>query len=321
MSSLLLCRGVTAAAVRGGRRQPAGTRASFSVAAASSAPPLAVAVAGRSSSSAAAAAAAARTSANTAAIINNNTKRTSLIGNLWNAYCDSLEKRPLITKASMAAVIFFSSDSVTQYLLHDRTALSNDSFFAWDAARAVSAGNFGVISTTFLHFWWALLERGVGARIPLATHKLANTAAKVFLHQSMGAPFYIYSYYVLTNFGQRVHTVEGLDGFTQAWTDVNEKAAHMLLPTMLRHWSVWPFVQSVNFYYTPLRHRVLVHNSVLTLWSGYLSYLNHNHSHTPATAATPPPAGEIEAAAATAPRRRNTLQRAEEERLEKVKNS
>jgi protein Mpv17 len=207
---------------------------------------------------------------------------------LWVAYCTALERRPLLTKASMASVIFFTSDSVTQYLLKDDTAsheeansstsASPDQIFEWDAARAVSAGCFGVVSTTFLHFWWGFLERTVAARIPVTTHRLANTAVKVLWHQSMAAPFYIYCYYVVTNFGHRlaVQPVQTFDGVGQAWKEVNEKAAHMLWPTMMRHWSVWPWVQSFNFYFTPLHHRVLVHNTVLMFWSGYLSYLNHN---------------------------------------------
>lgn len=198
------------------------------------------------------------------------------LGKAWAAYSSALERRPLIIKASMASVIFFSSDSVTQYLLRTRNHSNGDDTFQWDAVRALSAGNFGVMATTFLHFWWGFLERVVGARIPVAQYRLANTAAKVLIHQSMGAPFYIYSYYVLTNFGQKLHQAADGKDVVQAWKDVHEKAGTMLWPTMLRHWSVWPAVQSFNFYFTPLHHRVLVHNTVLIAWSGYLSYLNHN---------------------------------------------
>jgi len=48
----------------------------------------------------------------------------------------------------------------------------------------------------------------------------------------------------------------------------------MLWPTMLLHWRLWPLVHSVNFYFVPLQHRVLVQNTVLVGWSGYLSHLN-----------------------------------------------
>jgi len=55
----------------------------------------------------------------------------------------------------------------------------------------------------------------------------------------------------------------------------------MLLPTMLRHWTVWPAVHTLNFYFNPLHHRVLVQNLVLVGWSGYLSHLNNGGLMTP----------------------------------------
>lgn len=221
----------------------------------------------------------------------------SLLNKLWAHYCEALQHRPLLTKASMASVIFFTSDSITQYILRVRDDETeeesvdqndnderNESIFRWDGGRAVSAACFGVASTSFLHAWWGFLERVVGARISPVTHRITNTAVKVLLQQTIGAPFYIYSYFVITNFvhycSREYHSprVTHPDEISRAWVDVNNKAASMLWPTLLKHWSVWPWVQSFNFYFVPLHHRVLLHNSVLILWSGYLSYLNHHDS-------------------------------------------
>ena len=55
----------------------------------------------------------------------------------------------------------------------------------------------------------------------------------------------------------------------------------MLPPTMIRHWTLWPAVHTMNFYYIPLHHRVLVQNLVLVGWSGYLSHLNNGGLMTP----------------------------------------
>jgi Mpv17 / PMP22 family len=54
-----------------------------------------------------------------------------------------------------------------------------------------------------------------------------------------------------------------------------DRAAEMLPPTMLRHWTLWPAVHMLNFFYNPLHHRVLVQNLVLVGWSAYLSHLNN----------------------------------------------
>lgn len=57
--------------------------------------------------------------------------------------------------------------------------------------------------------------------------------------------------------------------------DTCDRAAEMLPPTMLRHWTLWPAIHTLNFYYNPLHHRVLVQNLVLVGWSAYLSHLNN----------------------------------------------
>ena len=54
-----------------------------------------------------------------------------------------------------------------------------------------------------------------------------------------------------------------------------DRAAEMLPSTMLRHWTLWPAVHTLNFYYNQIHHRVLVQNIVLIGWSAYLSHLNN----------------------------------------------
>jgi len=227
---------------------------------------------------------------------------------LWKAYTDSLSRQPLLTKACMAAIIFFSSDSATQYLLrhqhqHDSSQQQDDSSstptaatsesFQWDPVRALSGASFGVIATTWLHYWWGFLEVAVASRLPVAQYRLANTAVKVVIDQAIGAPLYIYSYYCITNVAAAVQqqtfasssavsqqqqdsTFSSLtDLLSVAARDVHTKASEMLLPTMRQHWKLWPAVHLCNFYFVPLQHRVLVQNTVLVGWSGYLSHLNH----------------------------------------------
>jgi len=205
---------------------------------------------------------------------------------LWDAYCFQLQHNPLMTKATMAAFIFFLSDSMTQFFSFKRHAHDNHKTdFHWDAHRALSGASFGIVATTWLHYWWNALEGLVGARIPVAHYRLANTMTKVVIDQAIGAPLYIYTYYVVTNFlataSKRTDTTHNgpqpqWEALWKIWIDTNTKAADLLWPTMLQHWKVWPLVHSFNFYFTPLHHRVLVQNTVLVGWSGYLSHLNHS---------------------------------------------
>jgi len=206
---------------------------------------------------------------------------------LWKAYTNALHRQPLLTKASMASIIFFSSDSATQYILHHTTQPNQqqqqqqDEDFEWDAVRALSGASFGVIATTWLHYWWGFLEVAVGSRLPVAQYKLANTVTKVIVDQGIGAPLYIYSYYCITNLAAAATSKSNSNSVSdliRIGRELHNKASDMLWPTMCQHWKLWPAVHLCNFHFTPLPHRILVQNTVLVGWSGYLSHLNHNNS-------------------------------------------
>jgi len=164
-------------------------------------------------------------------------------------YNTALNKRPLLVKASAASIIFFASDSATQRIT------SPDKEF--DLARAGSGAAFGVVATSWLHYWWGFLEVAVGKRLPTSTHKLSNTMTKVFLDQAIGAPLYIYTYFVITNFLQDWNSLpeKSSQNAKQLMNKTCSKATDMLPPTMMRHWTLWPAIHTFNFYYMPLHHR------------------------------------------------------------------
>jgi hypothetical protein len=176
-------------------------------------------------------------------------------------------KRPLVVKASAASVIFFLSDSATQQITDPEKSL--------DIARAGSGAVFGVVATAWLHYWWGFLEVFVGKRLPVAQYRLSNTLCKVFLDQAIGAPIYIYTYFVITNFIQDFNALpnKSQERASELFTKTCDKAAGMLPPTMLRHWTLWPAVHTFNFYYMSLHHRGktrLVHCGCIVFCIGFL---------------------------------------------------
>ena len=206
-------------------------------------------------------------------------KTVGLLQRAWKAYCEALTKQPLLTKASTASLIFFSSDAATQYLLPDEDSDSNE----FNVTRAASGAAFGVFGTTWLHYWWGFLESFGARRIPIAKYgRLANTVGKVAIDQILAAPVYYYGYYVLTNFIQKFmaeyyasdnnnnnnNNNNNPKSASELLQETQEKASEMIMPTMQRHWSIWPAIHTVNFYYNPLQHRVLVQNLCLVGWSG-----------------------------------------------------
>ena len=62
-----------------------------------------------------------------------------------------------------------------------------------------------------------------------------------------------------------------------AWmegADPKKRLDDAYIEALKKNWLVWPAVQTVNFTYIPLEHRVLVVNIVALGWNCYLSYIN-----------------------------------------------
>jgi len=220
----------------------------------------------------------------------------------WSGYMKSLKKHPLLTKGSTATLIFFFSDLGTQYISYDYTyrraflaqqrilsenpedeeISATESLFAFDFHRAMNGAVFGLVGTTYLHYFWGFLEKAVELRIPAKRYRLPNTLTKVFIDQVFSAPLYIYVYYFITSILKKDLVVKnsGKAKITDRITSAHERTSELLLPTMLKHWRLWPAVHTINFHFFPLQHRVLFQNVVLVGWSGYLSHLNHSAEKT-----------------------------------------
>ena len=57
-------------------------------------------------------------------------------------------------------------------------------------------------------------------------------------------------------------------------TDPKEKLSSTYGNALAKNWMLWPLVQTVNFKFVPLEHRVMVVNVVSLGWNCYLSYVN-----------------------------------------------
>eukprot|EP00978_Attheya_sp_CCMP212_P034753 scaffold147354_cov36-Attheya_sp.AAC.1 len=247
---------------------------------------------------------------------------------VWRSYNKALTARPLLVKGTVACVIFFSSDVVTQRyftftadssISSKKKKTASNTAIDIDYKRAASGAAFGWVGTVWLHYWWNFLETVIQARLPVGRHRLANTLTKVVIDQSLAAPLYIYTYFFLTNFLQGISSsssngdmknelahendhILAMDLSTHN-TDEEENenatsthniplsvyeahriAYEKLWPTMFVHWSVWPPVHVLNFYFNPIQHRILVQNISLVGWSGYLSH--RNNTPTPSTEST-----------------------------------
>lgn len=115
----------------------------------------------------------------------------------------------------------------------------------------LSQGFFGPVATT----WFGLLARKVTLKNPRV-----ETLARVACDQILFAPVMIGA------FLSSMATMEG--------ASAKDRLEKTWWPALKANWMVWPIVQTVNFTFLPLQHRVLFANVVSIGWNSYLSWIN-----------------------------------------------
>ena len=139
----------------------------------------------------------------------------------------------------------------------------------------------------------------INKRLPTRDNEFVRTLGKVVVDQLIGAPIYIYLYYCVTHFSRECtkHLQQKKENNNNKETnksyittnndnnntatikelmkETSDRAIKMLPGTIVRHWTVWPAIHTLNFYYNPIHCRALFQNFVLIAWLGYLSHLNN----------------------------------------------
>ena len=178
-------------------------------------------------------------------------------------YSGHLAAAPARTKMLTGFTIFGSSDPAAQYVEHAILAeAGGGSGFAWDARRTARQAAFGCGISFVLHRWWAFLDPAVNRILPVATAgKWGNTLPKVFFDQALGATFFNLAFFSSSTM------MEGKSP-AEAWAPARTHVPKQLTEY---HWRFWPLVHTVNFGFVPLQFRVLVQNTFMIPWSGFLS--------------------------------------------------
>ncbi|CAH1954105.1 unnamed protein product [Acanthoscelides obtectus] len=70
-----------------------------------------------------------------------------------------------------------------------------------------------------------------------------------------------------------ITTVSFTDG--RNWRETKQQLIHKYPDIYLTNLTIWPAVQLVNFSFIPLRHQLLLVQSVAILWNCYLSWKTH----------------------------------------------
>lgn len=201
---------------------------------------------------------------------------------LWSAYERTLHRRPVLTQMTTSAVLWGFGDLAAQRLEryereHAARAAAASAKGKRGAKAAAPAQPPGGADTDWRralltacygasfvgpvgHFWYLGLDAAVARAFTPGTAQFI--ALKVLLDTAVMGPFY-----VSTFFGFGCAFIDG-----GGWGEFARKMKADFLPTLALEMSLWPVVQSFNFWRVPLQHQLLVVNSATVVDAAFMSW-------------------------------------------------
>ncbi|KAH1855977.1 hypothetical protein KXX54_004443 [Aspergillus fumigatus] len=182
-------------------------------------------------------------------------------------YQRSLIQRPLLTQSLTTACLFAVGDSLAQQAVEKRGIAQHDvartgrmAFygggnvqpFPYKLPLLTVVAVFGPLATK----WFQVLQRRIN--LPSAQRTVVG---RVAADQLLFAP---------TMIGVFLSSMSVLEGGS-----LSEKLERSYWPALKANWTVWPFLQLVNFALVPLQFRVLTVNVLNIGWNCFLSLLNN----------------------------------------------
>ncbi|KAF1802970.1 hypothetical protein FB192DRAFT_1365801 [Mucor lusitanicus] len=177
---------------------------------------------------------------------------------MFAAYHRVLTKRPILIQSLSTAVLFGAGDVIAQQFVEKQ---------GWDRhdlTRTFRMTAFGgVFAGPALSNWYRFIDRKVTTK-----NAFQGLATKVVLDQFIFAPFFIAAFFT----GQGIFEGKSLQ-------EIKDKLSSGYTTALIGNYKIWPAVQVVNFYFTPLNYRLMVTNVVALGWNAYLSTVNQRSSH------------------------------------------
>jgi len=113
----------------------------------------------------------------------------------------------------------------------------------------------GCVAGPALTTWYRVLELHVRLSTPVR-----SLLARVALDQALFAPLFLATFFTM----QSLMTGRSL-------VQTKQHLASTYFKALANNYKLWPAVQLANFYLVPLRHRLMVVNTVALGWNTYLS--------------------------------------------------
>ena len=208
---------------------------------------------------------------------------------LWSAYERQLQRRPVLTQMTTSAVLWGFGDLAAQRL--ERYEREQKAAAAAAAAAASGKRKRGAAAApppaaddeqtdwrralltaayggTFVgpvgEFWYKGLDAAC-ARV-FASGSPQFIALKVLLDTAVMGPFYVSTFFA---FGCAF--IDG-GGWREKLASFKQKMRTDFVPTLALEMSLWPVVQSFNFWRVPVQHQLLVVNSATIVDAAFMSW-------------------------------------------------
>uniref|UniRef100_A0A0B7BLR0 Mitochondrial inner membrane protein Mpv17 n=1 Tax=Arion vulgaris TaxID=1028688 RepID=A0A0B7BLR0_9EUPU len=168
---------------------------------------------------------------------------------IWKIYQHALEKFPLPTMSCTTGILMATGDCVSQLVIERKQLVEYS---------GVRTGRFFVIGFCVfgpvLRGWYLTLDK-------LYTGKKFSALKMMATDQLCMSPILVGTF--LTCMG-----VLRMDDFKT----IKERLKRDYTTILINNYKIWPLAQMINFYFMPLRHRVLYGNVVALGWNIYLSW-------------------------------------------------
>ncbi|KAK3799965.1 hypothetical protein RRG08_002379 [Elysia crispata] len=167
----------------------------------------------------------------------------------WGRYLSLLQKFPLATMSGTTSIIMSTGDCVSQLAI-EKKSLHEFDFVRTGRFAAAGLCVFGPI----MRGWYLTLDK-LYTGTKWAAIKMMATDQVIMAPTFLG----IFISVMAVMRGENLDSIKG-------------KLNRDYIPVLLNNYKVWPMAQLINFYFTPLQHRVLFVNIVALGWNTYLAW-------------------------------------------------
>ncbi|ODN06674.1 Mpv17-like protein 2 [Orchesella cincta] len=163
------------------------------------------------------------------------------------------QRHLLLTNIAISASISTVGDSIEQ-----NYEKYKDRERKYEVRRTLNMSGAGVTTGVVCHYWYIWLDKYMPGR----TFKIAMK--KMLLDQVINSPITIATFFITLAVLERSSATE----FIQ---ELRAKSWRLYLA----EWVIWPPAQLINFFWLPLKYRVLYDNTISMCYDVYTSYVKH----------------------------------------------